>query len=596
MKSPIILLRSLLNDFDRLLAGVPGLDRDYSTIKNRFEHEGFSFLSVTLPSLCDALDLGLATGKFDRPSSFKKMGKGELPAFLQGFLIEVFDKQGRLKEEPSVEHIKCLRELLRLFKKTELDATSHEKLVEQTVDKFFKTEEVLSGINFDPRKTHLLGLVAKFILPTVDTYDQDRVYTRHGPGGVYEKVAGNGKWKLLTRVFQTTVFSNWFFTPYVSSSHELPKDEWDTYSPVGGVSRLICVPKTSTSLRTITVEPLLLQYLQQGLNRHLREEITRCSVLSRCLKLTDQSENQKLALEGSLTGEWATIDLSSASDLLSTDVVKLVFQHRPAFLEQAMSCRSSFVEYGKRRVRLRKFAGMGNALTFPVQSTCFATLCIAAVHDALGLKPTMETCRRIASELRVYGDDIIVPTKFYTSVETWISSFSLIVNRRKTFAEGYFRESCGVDAYKGHDVTPTYVRTYPGTSFLKEASNLLSLVSTSNQLWSKCLYEASQYLANQCEDALKRKLPLVSSASGLLGWHDRYGSTEVHGWNSDTQVPIVRGLTQRPNKVADVIDGYAALIKFFHTPLIERNDGHLTRSPKRFSVRIVKGWAPANAG
>jgi len=61
----------------------------------------------------------------------------------------------------------------------------------------------------------------------------------------------------------------------------------------GASAKLISVLKNSSSRRTITIEPLLRQYLQQGLNTVLRESITECQILSNCLALTDQSKNQK---------------------------------------------------------------------------------------------------------------------------------------------------------------------------------------------------------------------------------------------------------------------------------------------------------------
>jgi len=91
MKRPIALLSSLLEDFQRLEPGVMHLDRDLKTIEARFEHEGYGFLTVTLPSLCDALDQGLVQGRLACPSSFKKMKGGALPRFLSGLLCHVFD-------------------------------------------------------------------------------------------------------------------------------------------------------------------------------------------------------------------------------------------------------------------------------------------------------------------------------------------------------------------------------------------------------------------------------------------------------------------------------------------------------------------------
>jgi hypothetical protein len=72
MKSPVALLSSLFHDVERLEPGVKGLDRDLCTVKVRFENEGYGFLTIALPTLCDALDRGLADGKYTCPTGFSR--------------------------------------------------------------------------------------------------------------------------------------------------------------------------------------------------------------------------------------------------------------------------------------------------------------------------------------------------------------------------------------------------------------------------------------------------------------------------------------------------------------------------------------------
>jgi hypothetical protein len=59
----------------------------------------------------------------------------------------------------------------------------------------------------------------------------------------------------------------------------------------------------------------------------------------------------------------------------------------------------------------------------------------------------------------VFGDDIIVPSECAEFVIDDLESFGLLVNRTKSFWRGAFRESCGVDAYNGVDVTPVRWKT-----------------------------------------------------------------------------------------------------------------------------------------
>lgn len=64
MKSPLVLLSTLLQGCTRLEPCVKGIERDLVTLESRFKHEGYGFLTIALPALCDAFDLGLSSGKF----------------------------------------------------------------------------------------------------------------------------------------------------------------------------------------------------------------------------------------------------------------------------------------------------------------------------------------------------------------------------------------------------------------------------------------------------------------------------------------------------------------------------------------------------
>jgi len=363
----------------------------------------------------------------------------------------------------------------------------------------------------------------------------------------------------------------------------------------GASARLISVLKNSSSRRTITIEPFLRQYLQQGLNSVLRETITECRILRNCLALTDQCKNQILALEGSSTGEWATIDLKSASDLLSQKLVKLVFRHHPKFLGCLMDARSPYVytaESSDSDMSLGKFAGMGNATTFPVQSVCFAVVCIAAIMDSLGRRPNFWNVLRASRMVRVYGDDIIVHRDHAHQVVRWLHDVGLKVNVKKSFLEGNFRESCGVEAYGGVVVTPLYLRHWPHQ--IDESPSVCAhLVSLSNHLWLQGLYKTSNALKDHVEEFLGKTLPLVSSQSGSLGWHTRLDAVEPHKWCRDTHQFLTRTFALKPVKFRDRLDGEAALIKCLTTPLLGRDKDHLERTARRFHNRLVRRWVPS---
>lgn len=602
MKSPITLLSGLLLDFKRLLQCEKGLDRDLVTIKNRFEHEGVSFLAVTLSTYCEAFELGLATGRFTCPSAFSKVRRGALPKLFSGLLCEVFDlDSGLIKSDPSIECIRCIREVTRLYRKLRLDTARGEVLHAKASRSFVESDQNLTSAIFNGHGVRLRRLDVSLlsILRDLDSrIFEGNLQNKHGPGAVREGSIGNQKWSVLyASTFEPEerkALSDLYAWQRTFADERADLEVIPFCSAFGGVSKYITVPKTATAVRGITIEPLVNQFGQQGLNIALRDAITRCPVMRQCLDLNRQETNQKLALDGSRTGEWATIDLSSASDLLSLSLVKRVFRNSPLFLEQAISCRSNLVEIDKTIYGIRKFAGMGNALTFPIQSVVFAILCINAVLEHEGLEPTYKNVLRASKSVQVFGDDIVIRTEHFHTVEAWITEFGLKVNTKKSFYTGKFRESCGTDAYDGVDVTPTYLRVDPCSKQLT-SSDLSSLVSTSNQLWLKGLYSASDAIRQSVESRLG-KLPLVNPDSGLLGWHDRQGSSEAHSWDPELQRLIVKGKAVRSKFKKDKLDDVPALIKFFHTSLIERREGHLVRTAMRYKTRIVAARAPAVAG
>lgn len=618
MKSPVMILSSLFDDVKRLEPDVKGLDRDLLTVKLRFENEGFSFLSVTLASLCDSLDSGLASGRFACPTSFRKVRGGSIPKFLQGLICKVFDsKTGQLLDRPQISAVKCLREILRLFKKTKLRPSREVLLQKKAVKSFLETDNFISHRTFDVNKVNLFLDVARLVMPNLDKFDMEELKFRHGPGNVAERLRPNQKWSGLLEACQTDLFlaSKYGFDILSSDGYSTADHrsiEAASFDDVlydadvvnglvpqrafGGTAKLITVPKDSTSLRTITMEPVLNMFIQQGLNEHLRSNILKCSILSSCLALTDQSKNQNLALLGSLTGEYATIDLSSASDLLGLDLAKLAFAKRPKFLTCALDCRSTHVNTPLGVIRLQKFAGMGNALTFPVQSIVFALLAICGVLCSEGKRPSVGNVRRAAKLVRVYGDDIIVRSEHSRQVCDWITSFGLKVNQKKSFFEGNFRESCGVDAFRGQLVTPVYIRHDPIIS-AQDPEQIASLVSSSNQCWMLGLYSLSQALRDNVEEVLP--LPLVSQRSSALGWHSRVDTNVAQKWDGKLQRLVFRAHTIVPMFRNDRLNGYAALAKFFLSDTHVREywtKEHLQQSVLRFHTKIRRRWMPATAG
>lgn len=322
-------------------------------------------------------------------------------------------------------------------------------------------------------------------------------------------------------------------------------------------ARLIGVPKTLKTPRLIAIEPACNQYCQQALMASIVGKLEKSD---NNVRFSDQTTNQLLALEGSANGVNATLDLKSASDLVANWLVLRFMESTPDLSEAIQACRSSYVqaeEIGKEPLFLRKFASMGSALCFPVEAMVFYTLSVLGILRARGLKVNHRNARLVRQDVHVYGDDIIVPSAHAPSVALTIEEFGLKVNSKKSFFKGDFRESCGLDAYKGVEITPVYVKKITGDN---RRPMTLTDASTINQLYAKGLWRAAAYW-----ESLFPKVPLVSSTFGGVGIHLpwRPNSYEVTRWNKVLHRFEVRARVAITKDVDDPMVGEFALQKFF---------------------------------
>lgn len=207
-------------------------------------------------------------------------------------------------------------------------------------------------------------------------------------------------------------------------------------------NRLVTVPKNSKTNRTIAVEPLLNGFFQKGIGSLLRRRLLRVGV-----DLNDQTINQRLARQGSLKKDLATIDIRNASNSISS---WLVFQLLPQVWFDPMNYTRS--EYGHlpsgTMHRYQMFSSMGNGYTFELESLIFYAI-LSVCRDLVGEK---------GDTISVYGDDLIAPAQWTDVALECLRWFGFEPNRSKTFSKGAFRESCGKHYLDGIDITPFYIR------------------------------------------------------------------------------------------------------------------------------------------
>jgi hypothetical protein len=208
---------------------------------------------------------------------------------------------------------------------------------------------------------------------------------------------------------------------------------------IGG-NTLITVPKSAKTDRTICYEPHMNIRLQLAAGSYLRSRLRRAGV-----NLDDQSINRRRARLGSKYGQLATIDLKSASDTVSLELVYELLPIDWACLLDDLRSPCTLWPDGSWR-KCEKFSSMGNGFTFELESLLFYALASA-----------------VSENVSVYGDDIIVPSSSFERVTHLLMACGFQPNLRKSFSSGCFRESCGGDYFSGFDCTPVYLRSLPKT-------------------------------------------------------------------------------------------------------------------------------------
>lgn len=242
-------------------------------------------------------------------------------------------------------------------------------------------------------------------------------------------------------------------------------------------NKITFVPKTVTTERTIAVEPLLNGYLQLGVESFMRKRLKRANI-----DITDQSRNQKLAREGSFPSQdpYVTIDLSAASDSISTELVRYILPPDWFYLLDQLRSRNYLLDGSVHP--FNKFVTMGNGFCFPLETLIFASV-VEAVSKDHSVKP----------DYSVYGDDIICRQSLAADVISLLGICGFKTNLKKTHLTGPFRESCGADWYEGEDVRPiTLDYAFDSVENIIKFCNLLR----SKDYWRVIFDEASEFLTS----------------------------------------------------------------------------------------------------
>lgn len=573
--------------------------RDFKTVTSRFEHEGMSFLTISLPNFGKDLEKGLDRGWVDHDLFQGFAFGGGLPRFLGGFLDRVFDRgTGRLLDSPCGDSIYAVRQLTLMFGKISVrcsDARERKALrgyieCEQEVRRGDRT---LSG-ELVKEFTRLTLLLFGDVLSNVDRQVFDlTLVPKHGPGSTADRLTGNRKFdqrewtRRLEMAFPYGEYCmpNWRFNYLLARTDFLePRDE----RPV----RVILVPKTLKTPRVIAIEPTCMQYAQQAVSQSLMECLETDKTVAGMVGFLRQEPNQLMAKLSSRDGSLATLDLSEASDRVSNQHVRLLLKHFPNLSEAVDASRSRKADVpGHGVVRLAKFASMGSALCFPIEAMVFTIITFIGIQRALKRQLSRAELTSYAGKVRVYGDDIIVPVDCMSSVIAALEDFSLKVNVDKSFGTGKFRESCGKEYYDGRDVSITRVRHLFPTS-LRETSKVIAVVSLRNRLYEAGLWKTAFWLDSGIGPLLGGRYPYVGPDSPVLGRVSFLGY-DTERLHPDTHTPQVKGYVVKSKPRPSRASGEGSLLKYFlkrgDKPFADRE--HLLYSGRPDSVLTKVRWA-----
>jgi len=446
------------------------LIQDYSYLQSRIEKEGSPFFLLRLPELGKALETSLVTGEvLNTPRGFERLSGTGLPKFLGQLFRELFEDDGTPLRcfagySPKGEYISThpdgveraalaltfLRQTCLMYSKVEtvgdIDNPSfgagklsakNQKALDSFVDRM--SNGVKGLLSSDPffytcvkEARRLLRVFFQTACPERDELLEfvTNPWGRQGPGAVAGGEVGCEKWSFKTWPGLPKALFAWN-QDLACESQFLEKQP---------PARLCLVPKDFRGPRVICIEPKENQFAQQGLMDILYRLVHRCALTRRSINFLDTEESRKACYDY----RFATIDLKDASDTISlvlarTLLPRWVFKLVTRYRSREIITPSGLIKSGC-------LATMGNATCFPLETLVFWALSLGTMIALRDSQPR-RVQKHLNLEVRVFGDDIIVPIWAYDGVARTLEAAGLLVNTNKSCCFSPVRESCGEWVY-----------------------------------------------------------------------------------------------------------------------------------------------------
>jgi hypothetical protein len=356
-----------------------------------------------------------------------------------------------------------------------------------------EVEDRLEGLTFTSRYLDDLREIIAWMLRDLDTSE---FLPKHGGGAVAERASRfiSIKNELVSQGLVDVDIDMFYFVDTLSEylvtvltgASDMANER---------ISRLKFVPKDIGKSRSICMEPALYQWLQQGVRLWIEDALR--STMAKYIPLQDQSVNRDLAREGSLFGLFDTIDLKMASDSVHIDLIRSIMTRELLYYLE-LTRTDKTLAYDD-IVELNKYAPMGSALCFPIQSIVYSAV---VIHSALSwhfgqsagayLNLDRSMMHRYFQDafgsgkvrrFSVFGDDIICDSRITCRVIEMLKDLGFVVNEEKSFVgESAFRESCGGFYLGGEDVTPLKAKLGPIAKSIHVAT-LASVVDLANRAY-----------------------------------------------------------------------------------------------------------------
>lgn len=310
-------------------------------------------------------------------------------------------------------------------------------------------------------------------------------------------------------------------------------------------SKFSVAAKNALTGRGIATEPAEMMSWQHGVLRMFVTTFEQTKI-SRFVTLEEQDNNRRHALVASKDDLSTTVDQKDASDNILRRLVRGIFPKQ--IWDAVDAVRTPFLLIDDYLVEPVKMSPMGSATCFPVQTLIFLTVAIAShlvhffneqtfgtprtrvpaipgdwdlpkiiqsidkvqipdnesfwtwIEQFIHANPTNRDTRKYMC-LNGYGDDIIIDNRVYDIFRQICNAVGFVVNVDKTFGQGLaIKESCGIYAFKGYDVTPIKFKCPHIPTERKDPKILQSLIDLANrsaivgfrnlrnQVISECIY------------------------------------------------------------------------------------------------------------